>query len=60
MSAEQAELVEKVAVEMMRQDWRDGATQMMSLGLAYKFADPQQPPLPDNVFELRGHSLRAS
>jgi hypothetical protein len=51
MSAEQAQILEDVGVEMMkRQDER--AMKVLSLSLAFKFAKPAAPELPDNVRPL--------
>ena len=57
MSAEQAQILEDVGVGMMR-DEDDRAMKVLALSLAYKFAKPQAPPLPDNVLEFSAYSRR--
>jgi hypothetical protein len=59
MSAEQARILEELGVDLMRaQDER--AMKVLSLSLAYKFARDLEPPLPDNVVDLRERwSVRA-
>lgn len=59
MSDEQARILEEIGVDLMRaQDGR--AMKVLSLSLAYKFARDLEPPLPDNVVDLREHwSVRA-
>ena len=48
MSKEQADILEQLGVDLMRVD-DDRAMKVLALSLAYKFAKPLAPPLPDNV-----------
>lgn len=60
MSAEQAQVLEDVGVQMMR-DQDDRAMKVLALSLAYKFAAPIEPPLPDNVVPFPDqHAIRVS
>ena len=58
IDAEQAQILEDVAVEMMHVD--DGrAMKVAAISLAYKWAKPLEPPLPDNVVEFGAYSRKA-
>ncbi len=55
MSAEQAQILEDVGVGM----WGDErAIKLLALSLAYKWARPSEPPVPDNVVSLDTYSRR--
>ena len=58
VSAEQAQILEDVGVQMMRDD-DDRAMKVLALSLAYKFGKDIAPPLPDNVVEFESWSRRA-
>lgn len=57
MSAEQAQILEDVGVEMMRQQ-DDRAMKVLALSLAFKFAKPLESPLPENVIDFKAYSVR--
>jgi hypothetical protein len=57
MTDEQAQILEDVGVELMRQQ-DDRAMKVLSLSLAYKFAAPIEPPLPSNVVQLDPYSRK--
>lgn len=57
MSAEQAQVLEEVGVELMRHK-DERAMKLLTISLAYKFARPIDPQVPDNVVELHGWSRR--
>ena len=58
MSQEQADILEDVGVDLMRyEDLR--AMKVLALSLAFKFAAPIEPPLPDNVVEFGNYSRKA-
>lgn len=54
VSAEQAQILEDVGVQMMR-DEDDRAMKVLALSLAYKFARPLEPELPSNVYPIVKH-----
>ena len=54
MTAEQAQILEDVGVQMMRVD-DARAMKVLGLSLAYKFAKDIEPALPDNVLEFGAH-----
>lgn len=56
MSAEQAQILEDVAVEMMRANDDERAIKLLALSLAYKWARPLEAPLPENVYPLVTHA----
>jgi hypothetical protein len=58
MTAEQFAEVERCVVDLMRANRNARASTMMTLSLAYKFAAPTEPALPDNVVQLDGYSKR--
>lgn len=58
MTAEQAAVLDRLIEQMMRANDTD-ASKMMVLALSYKFAQPTQPRLPENVVEFPDrHSVR--
>lgn len=57
MSREQAVILEAVGVQMLR-DQDERAIKLLALSLAYKFAKPTEPTLPDNVVEFGSYSKR--
>lgn len=52
MTAEQAAEIERYAVQLMRANKNERAATMMNLSLAFKFAQPCEPVLPDNVVQF--------
>jgi len=59
MSQEQYDVLnEHIIPSLMRADLTEMASQMMTLTLAYKWADEPVAPLPDNVVEFAGYSKR--
>ena len=52
MTAEQAAEIEAYIELLMRAHKNERASQMMNLALAYKFAKPIEPPLPENVVQF--------
>jgi hypothetical protein len=52
ISQEQAQILEDVAVQMMRDNDEKRAIKLLALSLAYKWAKPTEPPLPENVVPL--------
>ena len=57
ISGEQAQILEALGVELMRRG-DDRAMKVLALSLAYKFAKPLEPELPDNVVEFDSYSKR--
>jgi hypothetical protein len=58
MTAEQAAEIERHIGQLMRANQNERASLMMALSLAYKFAPPTEPALPDNVVEFGSYSKR--
>lgn len=58
MSQEQADILEDIGVDLMSTD-DQRAMKVLALSLAYKFATPLTPALPDNVVEFGSYSKRA-
>lgn len=57
ITGEQAKILEDVGVDLMRRS-DSRAMKVLSISLAYKWAKPKVPPMPDNVVELRGFSKK--
>lgn len=58
IDAEQAQILEDVGVDLMRTN-DERAMKVLAISLAYKWAAPIEPPLPDNVVTLDGYSRKA-
>ena len=56
MTAEQAAEIDRYIVLLMRAHHNERAATMMNLALAYKFAAPVEPELPENVYPLVTHA----
>jgi hypothetical protein len=56
VSQEQAQILEDVAVQMMRDNDDNRAIKLLALSLAYKWAKPLEPPLPENVYPIVTHA----
>jgi hypothetical protein len=57
MTSEQAQILEDVGVDLMRQQ-DDRAMKVLALSLAYKFAAQIEPPLPSNVVQFDSYSRK--
>ncbi len=56
MTAEQAAEVDLYVEQLMREKKEPRATLMMTLALAWRFAKPQAPELPTNVYPIVKHA----
>ena len=56
MTAEQAAEIDRYIELLMRGHMSERASTMMNLALAYKFARPQEPELPTNVYPIVRHA----
>jgi hypothetical protein len=58
MNAEQAADLDLYILQLMRSGENERASRMMNLTLAFKFAKPAKPPLPENVVEIDKNSRK--
>lgn len=58
MTAEQHAEIERYIELLMRANKNERATKMMNLALAYRFAKPAEPALPDNVVAIDNYSRK--
>lgn len=58
MTEKQHDLLERFVVELMRAGETENASHMMTMQIEYKWSEELGPPLPDNVVDISGHSVR--